>query len=222
MIYLEIYIVIFVIVLLLCVKTDMVFKKYKQQDNKKKISGMEIARNVLDDNKLEKVYVIEKKEKVIDVYDYRKKVVRLSSEVFHEVSLYALAVGAYVGMHGVYDKKKNALNKFVETVKPIKVGAYMFSLLILLLGMFSVNEAAFQVALVFFLLALILSGLEFVVNKNIAYDTYDYLKKNKSFDKEEDEAISEILQNVYLESFTWFVVRLWYTLLNIINESKKK
>ncbi len=76
MIYLEIYIVLIVISLLLCVKTDVVFKKYKQQDNKKKISGMEITRNVLDDNKLEKVYVIERKEKIMDVYDYRKKVVR--------------------------------------------------------------------------------------------------------------------------------------------------
>ena len=222
MIYLEIYIVLIVISLLLCVKTDVVFKKYKQQDNKKKISGMEITRNVLDDNKLEKVYVIERKEKIMDVYDYRKKVVRLSSEVFHENSLYALAVGAYVGMHGVYDKKNNSLNKFVETVKPIKAGAYLFSLFVLVMSMFSVNEAAFQIALVFFLLSLILSVLEFVVNKNIAYDTYDYLKKSESFDKEEDEAISDILQNVYLESFTWFVVRLWFSLVNVINEGKKK
>ena len=222
MIYLEIYIVLIVISLLLCVKTDMVFKKYKQEDNKKNISGMEITRNVLDDNKLEKVYVIERKEKVIEKYFFRRKTVVLSSEVFHENSLYALAVGAYIGMHGVYDKKNNSLNKFVETVKPIKVGAYLFSLFILVMGMFSVNEAAFQIALVFFLLSLILSVFEFVVNKNIAYDTYDYLKKNKSFDNEEDEAISDILQNVYLESFTWFVVRLWFSLVNVINEGKKK
>ena len=222
MIYLEIYIVIITICLLLCVKVDMAFKKYKKTDNKKKLSGFEITRNVLDDNKLEKVYVIERKERVIDTYDYRKKVVRLSSEVFHENSLYALAVGAYVGMHGAYDKKNNSLYKFVETVKPIRLGAYMFSLFILILGMFSVNEVAFQGALVFLLLALILSGLSFIVDKNIAYDAYDYLKKNKSFEEDEDEAISEILQNVYLESFTWFIVRLWYTLVNIMNESKKK
>jgi Zn-dependent membrane protease YugP len=222
MIYLEIYFVILAVLLLVCVKVDIALKKYKTIDNKKNLSGMEVTRNLLDDNKLENVYVIEKRGKFIDRYFYNRKTVGLSSEVFHENSLYALAVGAYVGMHGVYDKKNNSLDKFVETVKPIKAGAYLFSLFVLVMGVFSVNEAAFQIALVFFLLSIILSVLEFVVNKNIAYDTYDYLKKSESFDKEEDEAISDILQNVYLESFTWFVVRLWFSLVNVINEGKKK
>ena len=222
MIYLEVYVVIITFMLVLCLKEDMVFKKYKTVDNKKKMSGFELTRDILDDNKLEKVYVIERKEKIMDVYDYRKKTVRLSSEVFHENSIYALAKGAYVGMHGAYDKKNNSLYKFVEIFKPIRFGSYMLSLLSIVLGMFNGNEAAYQLALILLFLALIFSVLDFIVKKKIAYDTYDYLEKKKYFETDEDDAVSDVLQNVYLESFTWLIHSLVNGIVNTFNESKKK
>ena len=221
MIYLEIYFVILALLLVICVKVDMAIKKYKSVDNKKNLSGMEIARNLLDDNKLESVYVIEKRSKFIDRYVYNRKTVILSSDVFHENSLYALAVGAYVGMHGVYDKKNNSLFRFIETFGVVRYASYFASLVLLLLGMFNDNVSAYQIALILLIFSLIFSVLAFVVNRNAAYDTYDYLKKNKCFEKSEDDDISTILKNVYLESFTWYFVVLVNGIINTINESKK-
>ena len=75
MVYLEIYVVLIVVVLLLMVKVDIGTKGSKTIDNKKELSGFEITRNVLDDNKLDKDYIIEKKGKLVDYYDYNNKVV---------------------------------------------------------------------------------------------------------------------------------------------------
>ena len=221
MIYLEIYFVILALLLLVWIKVDIALKKYKTIDNKKNLSGMEAARDLLDANKLENVYVIEKRGKFIDKYIYNRKTVVLSTDVFHENSLYALAVGAYVGMHGVYDKKNNSLFRFVETFDIVRYSAYFASLVLLVLGMVNDNVSAYQIALILLILSLIFSVLAFIVNRNAAYETYDYLKKKKCFEKNEDDDISTILNNVYLESFTWYFIILVNGIINTINESKK-
>ena len=222
MIYLEIYVLLIVILLLICVKVDSVFKKYETVDNKKNVSGMEIARNVLDENELQSVYVIERKEKVMDNYIYKRKTIVLSSDVFHENSLYSLAVGAYMGMQGIYDKKKDSLFRFVKTFSSIKTFSYFISWMMFFLVVFSYNETGALLALILLLLSIVFSVMEFVVHKKIAYEAYDYLKNKKYFNDEEDEGISKVLQNVYLDCFTWHILEVWYPLVNTVNESKKK
>ncbi len=220
MIYLEIYVVLLVVVLLLIVKVDIATKTSKTVDNKKELSGFEAARNVLDDNKLEKTYIIEKKGKVVDYYDYNNKVIKLSSLVFHENTLYALGVGSYVGMHGAYDIKNNSIYKFIATFKPLANIIYYISLFLIIAGMYTANETAYQVALLLLVLILIFSTIMFVCKRNIAYEAYDYLKNNKCFKKEEDDMLSTVLRNVYLESYTWLITDLFYPVINLITQRK--
>ena len=222
MIYLEIYVLLITIILLICVKVDSVFKKYKTIDNKKNVSGMEIARNVLDDNELQSVYVIERKVKTMNKYIYKRKTIVLSSDVYHENSLYSLAVGAYMGLHGVYDKKKDSLFRFVNIFSSLRVFSYFISWIMFVLVVSSFNEAGAQLTLVLLLLSIIFSVLEFVVHKKIACDAYDYLKNNKYFTDEEEEGLAKVLQNVYFDAFTWHILTIWYDILELINESKKK
>ena len=220
MIFLEIYVILLVVVLLLIVKVDISVKKSRTIDNKKELSGFEIARNVLDDNKLDKTYIIEKKGKIVDYYDYNNKVVKLSSLVFHENSLYALAVGCYVGMHGSYDIKNNSLYKFFSTFKPLVNIIYYISLFLIIAGIYTANETAYQVALILLVLILLFSTIMFVCKRNIAYEAYDYLKDNKCFKKNEDDMISNVLRNVYLESYTWLITDLAYPVINLITQNK--
>ena len=220
MVYLEIYVVLIVVVSLLMVKVDIGTKGSKTIDNKKELSGFGITRNVLDDNKLDKTYIIEKKGKLVDYYDYNNKVVKLSSLVFHENSLYALAVGAYVGMHGAYDIKNNSLYKFISTFKPVVNIIYYISLFLIIAGIYTANETAYQVALLLLILILIFSTVMFVCKRNIAYEAYDYLKKNKTLNKDEDDNISNVLRNVYLESYTWLITDIIYSVINLFAQGK--
>jgi hypothetical protein len=86
--------------------------------------------------------------------------------------------------------------------------------------MYTANETAYQVALLLLVLILIFSTIMFVCKRNIAYEAYDYLKNNKCFKKEEDDMLSTVLRNVYLESYTWLITDLFYPVINLITQRK--
>jgi Zn-dependent membrane protease YugP len=131
-----------------------------------------------------------------------------------------LGVGSYVGMHGAYDIKNNSIYKFIATFKPLANIIYYISLFLIIAGMYTANETAYQVALLLLVLILIFSTIMFVCKRNIAYEAYDYLKNNKCFKKEEDDMLSTVLRNVYLESYTWLITDLFYPVINLITQRK--
>ena len=91
---------------------NTVYNKYKDVDNKKKLSGFEVAREILDSHGLDKIYIVEVKSNLSDHYDSDHKVLRLSSDVFHGESLTAAAVAARVANYAVQDKEGYTLMKF--------------------------------------------------------------------------------------------------------------
>ena len=59
------------------------YKNSKNKKNSKNLTGCEVARQILDSNNLEDIYVVEVAGELSDHYDPSRKVVRLSKEVFH-------------------------------------------------------------------------------------------------------------------------------------------
>ena len=87
------------------------YKKYNTENNNKELSGFEIARNILDKHNLEDMYIIEKRGMFTDTYDSKQNVIRLSTPVFHEESVYSLAVASYLAT------KSYLYNKQDKTIK---------------------------------------------------------------------------------------------------------
>lgn len=116
-------IIVFIAVLLIpCITFSIVnftYSKYKEKDNKKKLSGFEVARKILDDNELKDIYIVEIKSNLNDHYDYKQKVIRLSTDVFHGESLTALAVAAKIASYAVLDKKNYQFMKIKFTLIPV-------------------------------------------------------------------------------------------------------
>lgn len=81
------------------------YNKYKRVGNKKGLTGFEVARKILDKNGLDKVHVVETKGMLSDHYDPRRKVVRLSTEIFHGDSIASASVAAHEVGHAVQDKE---------------------------------------------------------------------------------------------------------------------
>lgn len=63
------------------------YGKYKTVEAKKGLTGLEVARRILDINGLNEIYVVETKGKMSDHYDPKNKVVRLSPDVYHKKAL---------------------------------------------------------------------------------------------------------------------------------------
>ena len=159
------------------------FKKYKKVSTKGK-TGYDAASEVLkkydSDN-----YIIEQRGNFTDNYNYNKKVIKLSSLVFHDDNQYSVAMGYFIAMQGVFDKEKNVLFKLKKTLEPIYYFlitlCYIF---ILLLAFSSINSTYF----------LTLLGLCFVYQLVFLKTNIDIINRVK---KEFRVDVSSI-ENLYL------------------------
>lgn len=80
------------------------YNKYKQRTNDKRITGREVARNILDANGLRDVEVLEVAGTLTDHYDPSKKCVNLSTDIYKDSSIASLAVAAHECGHAIQDK----------------------------------------------------------------------------------------------------------------------
>lgn len=94
------------------------YKKYRRVENKSKKSGASVARELLDANGMESVYVIETRGELTDHYDPNRKVIRLSHDIFHGETIAALSVAAHEVGHAIQDKEGYTLLRFRNTLVP--------------------------------------------------------------------------------------------------------
>lgn len=95
------------------------YQKYSKIATSSYMTGAEVARKVLDENGLYDVQIEETKGTLTDHYDPRKKVVRLSSEIFHGRSMAASAVAAHEVGHAIQDAEEYAFLKFRTALVPV-------------------------------------------------------------------------------------------------------
>jgi uncharacterized protein len=116
--YLELLLIPLVIILIAQGMVSGAYRKYRTVQNQRGLTGQEVARRILDLNGLENVYVVETKGIMSDHYDPRKKVIRLSSEVFHEKSIASVSIAAHECGHAIQDKNHYAFIKIRALMVP--------------------------------------------------------------------------------------------------------
>lgn len=99
-------------------KIKSAYSKYKIIKNEKGLSGAEIARQILDNNGLEEIYVLETKGELTDHYDPRRKVIRLSTNVFHGETVASMAIAAHEVGHAIQDKEGYSLFRIRSSLVP--------------------------------------------------------------------------------------------------------
>lgn len=107
-----------VIVLTAQSKINQAYRKYKQIQNKKKLSGVEAAKMILDANGLSDIYVVETRGELTDHYDPTRKVIRLSKNIFHGTSIAAVSVAAHEVGHAIQDKEGYIFMRIRHTLIP--------------------------------------------------------------------------------------------------------
>ena len=95
------------------------YNKYKKVSNNKNISGSEVARIILDKNGLNDIHVVEVSGELTDHYDPTRKVVRLSSSIFHGNSIAAMAVAAHECGHAIQDKENYTFMRIRSSLVPV-------------------------------------------------------------------------------------------------------
>ena len=184
---------IIIIPLLAQLKIQSSYNRYKRVENSKKKSGFEVAREILDKNGLEDIYIVEIKGELTDHYDPTKKVVRLSTDIFHGETIAAAAVAAHECGHAIQDKESYTFLKIRSAIYPVVNVATSISYYIILLGFLM---QAFQ--LIYLGIALTCCGLLFqVVTLPVEFDSsrraLEKLQDYKIVDNSEFAGAKEVL-----------------------------
>lgn len=95
------------------------YKKGKEKENSNGLSGCEVARKILDSNGLTDVYVVQTNGMLSDHYDPKRKVVRLSKDIFHGTSVAATAVAAHECGHAIQDKDNYTFMRIRSLLVPV-------------------------------------------------------------------------------------------------------
>ncbi len=110
------------------------YRTYRTKNAKRGLSGQEVARMILDKHGLKDVYVTEVKGFLSDHYDPSRKVVRLSTEVFHGTSIASCSVAAHEVGHAIQDKEGYFFIRLRGAIFPLVSFASKFGYLAILIG----------------------------------------------------------------------------------------
>jgi uncharacterized protein len=131
-------------------KVNSAFKKYSQVYNGRKMTGTEVAVQLLRANGLDNIKVEQVKGKLTDHYDPTKKVLRLSPDVANSPSVASMGIVAHEVGHAVQDKKGYAPMRLRAAIVPAaNIGSnlgYIFVFLGLILYAVSSLEFGITIA----------------------------------------------------------------------------
>ena len=133
------YVLIFVsigITLIAQIFVSTSYSKYKKVQNNKGITGAEVAREILDKHGLTNVYVTATNGTLSDHYDPKRKVVRLSKDVYEGTTIAAVSVAAHEVGHAIQDKEEYAFMRFRSALVPMVNFSSTAGYFAILIGLF--------------------------------------------------------------------------------------
>ena len=131
-------------------KVQSAFNKYSKVRTSNGMTGAEIARRILDNKSLQDVQVEKTSGFLSDHYDPRKRILRLSQNVFQGNSIAAAGVAAHEAGHAIQHKERytplNIRNLMVPTVQ---FGSWLGPI-IFIFGMLFASDSLALVGLILF------------------------------------------------------------------------
>lgn len=95
------------------------YKKYKQENLSKKMTGYDVAREILDKNNLSDILIFETDGELSDHYDPSNKTIKLSHDIYHGSTIAAAAVAAHECGHAIQDKNGYTFLRFRNKIIPL-------------------------------------------------------------------------------------------------------
>ena len=111
------------------------YNKYRLVETKKKMTGAEVARAILDANGLNNVNVRKVSGKLTDHYDPKYKVIKLSREIYEGDSIASVSVAAHECGHAIQDKDNYTFLRIRASLVPIVNFSSKFGYIVVLIGL---------------------------------------------------------------------------------------
>ena len=124
----------FLITLVAQIYVNNSYNKYKYQSLKRKITGAEIARIILDKNGLNNIQIKEVSGNLTDHYDPTKKVVSLSSDIYNGDTIAAASVAAHECGHAIQHKVEYTFLRIRNSIIPFVNFSTKIGYIIVMIG----------------------------------------------------------------------------------------
>lgn len=188
------------------------FNKYKKVQNKSGLTGVEVARKILDANGLNDVYVTEVDGILSDHYDPNRKVVRLSHDIFHGSTVASSSVAAHECGHAIQDKEGYFLIKLRGYIFPFVNLVSRFGYLAIFLGFLFNFIDLVWLGIGLLLVILIFQLITIPIELDASNRAKKFLSKEKLLTDSEVDGASDMLKAA---AYT-YVASLATTILEIL------
>lgn len=132
-------------------KVKATFAKYLRVRNSRNITGAEAARRILDRNGLHDIQIEYSRGSLSDHYDPRKRVLRLSNEVYNGTSVASVSVAAHESGHAIQHARGYAPLQIRNTIAPTVGFASQAAFPLAFLGLFMGSGGAFLIEIAIYL-----------------------------------------------------------------------
>ena len=212
------------------------YYKFNRIENSLGLSGIDVARKILDDHGLEHIKVKRTSSLMFgNGYSHYFKTIRLRGFIRHEESVTSMGIGAQKAALAILDKEGDPdMKKRVRLVPVITFGPFAFIPLTLVgaaLDYFVFSGSGTctlilgAIGLLFYVYSVVLSVLTLKTEKKAQEKAYDILYKQYNVTQEELSALKELfrLYNIqYVNDIILSSLELLYTVLQIMAAAKGK
>lgn len=151
-------------------KVNSAYSKFAQVRNRKGMTGAQAARMILDANGMSDVPIQMVSGKLSDHYDPRHRVMRLSSQVYHEPSVASVAIAAHEAGHAIQHNVGYTALQIRNTIVPVvnlcSNMAWPILMIGLVLGHSVMGDMAFNLGVLLFSTAVLFQLITLPVEFN--------------------------------------------------------
>jgi len=154
-------------------KVNSAYNKYATVRNRKGITGAQAARKILDSNGLQDVPIEITNRRLSDHYDPRKRIMRLSPQVYNDPSIASVSIAAHEAGHAIQHVKsyaplrvRNLLAPPVSLVSNLAWPILIVGLLIIGSGNAIQGNMIFNIGIICFASAVVFQAITLPVEFN--------------------------------------------------------
>ncbi|MFZ7132047.1 MAG: zinc metallopeptidase [Eubacteriales bacterium] len=174
-------------------KVSSAYNKYLRVANTRGITGADTAREILNKNDLYDIKIELAKGKLSDHYDPRKKILRLSHDVYHGKSVAALAIAAHEVGHAIQHHKQYTPLVLRNSIAPVVSLASNAAWFLFFIGFLFQGTGFMNLGIIFFTSAVIFHIVTLPVEFNASHRAIEQLNATGLIQLNEGTGVKKVL-----------------------------
>ena len=175
------------------IRVNSTYKKYSTHPTKKRMTGADAARRILDANGLSHVRIEHIRGELTDHFDPRANVIRLSDAVHDSMSAAAIGVAAHEAGHAVQYAKGYAPIKLRALIIPTSRFGSMLAIPMFFIGMIFASDYLMLAGIVLYATVALFQLVTLPVEFNASSRAMKALASSGMLDTEEQTAARKVL-----------------------------